>query len=722
MFPHFRRFGSLLLVTLGLVASSALWFGCGPRPPEPGAQTARAMAATYAPERAAAISPEHCRACHAEEVAAWERSQHAVANRPLDEAIDRPRFDDPVAELASAFKPAADKELKIRGLGEGEPGPAQGVIGVEPLIQYLVAVGNGRWQAHELAYDPAAQEWFNVFGNDVFGDDHRALGDWGHWTGQGMNWNSNCAACHMTGYRKNYDAATDQYASTWVVHGISCVQCHRESVAHREAAEVGRYVPADARPNTPQLAMENCASCHSRRAGLTPDQFAAGDRFHDHYRLTLPDAPGIYFPDGQNRGENFTFGSLMLSRMGHAGVTCADCHEPHGHELILPATNNALCQRCHSTGEREAPIIDPVAHSHHPAHSTGNRCVECHMPHRTYMGRDPRRDHGFTSPDPELSHELGTPDACANCHADQSGSWVIEHANRWFASEEREERRARARMLARAEDPTRPFPTDELQAAADRTDLEHWKAAYLRLLARAPDASSLLPWAEERAQDAAGPVVRAAAIHLLDEAGASVASLEWALEDESRLVRLEAIEGVRERGGPLPPRAEEDYGRYLEANADRPEGALQMAERALEEGRSAEGRAHLYRAVSFDRNNGALHFQAALLLARVGAIDDALELLRRAPERARDSGEVDYAAGLLWAEKGNLARSVEHLSRAVERGPQNPRWWYNLALAQTKLANWPAALEAIEAALALQPDAAANHQLRTLILRRAGPR
>jgi len=31
-----------------------------------------------------------------------------------------------------------------------------------------------------------------------------------------------CAQCHMTGFEKNYDAATDTYHSTWVEHGVGC--------------------------------------------------------------------------------------------------------------------------------------------------------------------------------------------------------------------------------------------------------------------------------------------------------------------------------------------------------------------------------------------------------------------------------------------------------------------------------------------------------------------
>ena len=50
---------------------------------------------------------------------------------------------------------------------------------------------------------PRSNEWFNVYGSE-----DRRPGEWGHWTGRGMNWNSMCATCHNTRLRKNYDAAT----------------------------------------------------------------------------------------------------------------------------------------------------------------------------------------------------------------------------------------------------------------------------------------------------------------------------------------------------------------------------------------------------------------------------------------------------------------------------------------------------------------------------------
>ena len=294
-----------------------------------------------------------------------------------------------------------DRPELIEGHPEAGPLPAVGVIGTTPLRQYLVPGPGGRWQTHAAAYDPAQEEWF-----DVQSGEPRQIGDWGHWSGQGMNWNANCAWCHMTDYRKRYDIGQDRYRSTWQAQAISCIQCHSGMKTHVAQARAGEVASAQL---TAVQHMENCASCHSRREELTVNDFHAGERYEDHFRLSLADQPGVYFPDGQARDEDFVYASFRYSKMGHAGLTCLDCHQPHHGGTVLPARNNALCLNCHQTGAKGAVIIDESAHTHHASGSTGSLCINCHMPQRTYMDRDPRRDHGFTSPDPTLTRELGVP-------------------------------------------------------------------------------------------------------------------------------------------------------------------------------------------------------------------------------------------------------------------------------------------------------------------------
>ncbi len=42
--------------------------------------------------------------------------------------------------------------------------------------------------------------------------------------------------------------------------------------------------------------------------------------------------------------------------------------------------------------------------------------MNCHMPGRTYMELDFRRDHSLRIPRPDLSVEFDTPNACTGCH------------------------------------------------------------------------------------------------------------------------------------------------------------------------------------------------------------------------------------------------------------------------------------------------------------------
>ena len=84
---------------------------------------------------------------------------------------------------------------------------------------------------------------------------------------------------------------------------------------------------------------------------------------------------------------------------------------------------NALCGQCH-----DPAIFDAPGHHHHEPGEVGAFCVDCHMPATTYMVVDPRRDHSFRLPRPDLSEALDAPDACTRCHADRSNDWAAEAA------------------------------------------------------------------------------------------------------------------------------------------------------------------------------------------------------------------------------------------------------------------------------------------------------
>ncbi|MBL7650262.1 MAG: hypothetical protein JNK74_29240, partial [Candidatus Hydrogenedentes bacterium] len=61
------------------------------------------------------------------------------------------------------------------------------------------------------------------------------------------------------------------------------------------------------------------------------------------------------------------------------------------------------------------------------------------MPEKNYMVVHARPDHSFRIPRPDLSQELGTPNACNQCHADKKPAWAAEAIARWYGPERRQE-------------------------------------------------------------------------------------------------------------------------------------------------------------------------------------------------------------------------------------------------------------------------------------------
>ena len=128
--------------------------------------------------------------------------------------------------------------------------------------------------------------------------------------------------------------------------------------------------------------------------------------------------------------------------MYHKGIRCTDCHDPH--TTRLKAEGNQVCVSCHTHTPAK---YDTSGHHFHPPGSDGSLCVECHMPETKYMVRDPRRDHGFTIPDPLLTKELGIPNARNRCHTNDTNTvdWAIEWPEKWYGDRMNRITRDRAR-------------------------------------------------------------------------------------------------------------------------------------------------------------------------------------------------------------------------------------------------------------------------------------
>ncbi|MEM7176894.1 MAG: tetratricopeptide repeat protein [Pseudomonadota bacterium] len=387
-----------------------------------------------APDGLGYVGSQKCGACHEDAMADWGRSHHAAAWTPptADHVLgdfDGSRFthDDVIYDFLRDGDAYVIAETRPSGASRY---PVIGVAGVAPLQQYIVEAAPGRYQSHDVVWDVGKARWYHLY------PDQRLPHDNGlHWSGPYKNWNARCAECHATGFEKRYDPATRRYDSDQAEIGVGCEACHGPGAAHLAWVE-GRATASDAPElagfplrfgDDPEVEIQQCAGCHSRREPFLDGNPPPGTPFHDAYRLSLL-RPGLYHADGSIQDEVYVYGSFLQSRMYAQGVRCSDCHNPHSGALL--AQDNALCTQCHNPAGNprfatlKAGLYDDPAHHFHQPGTPGAACKSCHMIERDYMGIDGRRDHSFRIPRPDLSDETGAPDACTDCHVDRDTRWA----------------------------------------------------------------------------------------------------------------------------------------------------------------------------------------------------------------------------------------------------------------------------------------------------------
>ncbi|MCU0782079.1 MAG: tetratricopeptide repeat protein [Akkermansiaceae bacterium] len=667
-----------------------------------------------APEPVFALSTE-CVACHRDFHESWRNSHHALAHRDLGKVEDTWAF------VTQTLK-AGTAEWKFSG-GVASPliewtDPASDAeaislkpdmaIGHRPLIQYLLDFGDGRYQTPDASWDPVKKEWFSMFGKD-----QRRPHEWGHWSQRGMNWNSNCAYCHLTNYRKNYQPDTDGYRSTWVEQGVGCAQCHGPVKPGRATHEC----MIDIRKQfTNKQWMHSCATCHARREEFD-EKFVIGDEFFDHYDLALPGQPGLYHADGQQIDENYNTTSLLLSRMGHKGISCVDCHDSHaatprGGKAAV--ADNSLCMKCHASGQQGAVVIDPATHTFHKPGTEGSRCVDCHMPKDPYMARDPRSDHRFPSPDPLLTKELGIPNSCNDCHAKEGLDWQIKYAEQWYGQRYRRHDRDRTRAIAAAiTAPATALPG--LLAAYDREEIAAWQATMLRLMASHP--------ADERVRDRANraathpePVVRGAAAFLLGQQPSGGEVWRRLTRDPVRAVRLNAGWAGLNHLTPADPLIAE-LDAVARHQSDQPGGRMRLALLANHRGDHDTAAANMRKAADWDGSSAAPLRDLAVHYSQRQRPRDAVEALREAVKREPNNADLPYLLSLAQAEAGDTKGTEESLLAAIRLAPGHARAHYNLGLLYNSQGKRADAIVALRKATELDPqDPAPPYALATIHL------
>lgn len=713
------------------------------------------------------VGRSSCIQCHQEEAESYIGSHHDLAMDLATEDTVLADFDNATFERDGVVSRMFRDGDRYMIHTEGEEGEMRDfhvkyVFGVDPLQQYMVEFDRTpgmpdseipRVQVLRLSWDTAKKEWFYLRPPDV--EDKLEPDDPLHWTGIGQRWQTMCADCHSTNLKRNFDAKTNQYHTTFSEIDVSCEACHGPGSLHVELAQSNSvfwdrrygFGLAKLKGEDPEPQIQTCAPCHSRR-GLLDTDFHAGDQFCDHFQLELLQEE-TYFDDGQIKDEVYVYGSFIQSKMYHKGIRCTDCHDPHSLKLKHPG--NKTCTSCH---QHAAGKYDVPSHHHHVPGTEGAKCVNCHMPERTYMAVDPRRDHSLRVPRPDLSVSIGTPNACSGCHVkdqlkdlpaekteslteyadwlqqaqdgDQeiagllakTDQWCDDACETWYGSERKKpthfaETISEFRKAQESSDPA--ILTESIKSMlklANQTDAQTpaiARASALNELAATgtpnafPVAVSILKKSSE------SPLVMAAAINLFMNAPASVTrkSLLPILSSKTRLLRNEAARVLVASGAYQNLSGSEktrvnlllrDVKESLMAASDRAGAHLGWAMLCEGQGRPEEAIQAYRTAIRVEPNTTGPRSNLSSLLERVASQRSATQ-----------------AAEMLEEAKKLRGEELPLLERDAKLAPENASVQYRLGLALYLAGRMADAMEKLELATKLEPDVPDFKQARDLL-------
>lgn len=677
-----------------------------------------------------------CSGCHEEQAAQWSGSHHDLAMQAASEETVLGDFDNASLNhygvTSSFFRKGETFMVRTEGAdGKLRDYPISYTFGVEPLQQYLVEFPGGRLQALSLAWDTrpkerGGQRWFHLYPDEQIAHDDEL-----HWTQPSQNWNSMCAECHSTNLEKNYDPAERTFSTAWSEIDVSCEACHgpgsdhvawagrkpgwekhesgmglaisldeRKRVDWAMDPETGNAVRSRPRDSGREIGM--CARCHSRRSPISGN-YVHGEPLLDHYLPRLLDA-GMYYADGQIDDEVYVYGSFIQSRMFQAGVTCSDCHEPHS--LQLRAPGNGVCLQCHA-----ATKYDRASHHFHAPGSTGASCAECHMPPRNYMVVDPRHDHSMRIPRPDLSVRLGTPNACNNCHEDESPGWAAGQVRSWYGQAPGGfQSYAQALHDARH---AQAHSADSLAALIRDTQTP--------AIARATALAQIGPYLDAATVDVltlglsdTDPGVRAAAVAQLESVPAEMrVRLAFPmLEDPVRAVRIEAARSLASiPAGDLPEhqrllldKAVREYIAAQQAMAERPEAQANLGNLYAALGEAEQATVAYETAIDLNPAYVPAYVNLADLYRAQGKEAGAENALRRAARVSPGNADVHHALGLSLVRQQRTQEGVEALRLASTLNPDNPRYIYVYAVALNSTGEPEKAIMTLQGAHNRHPD------------------
>ncbi len=659
--------------------------------------------------------------------------------------------------------------------------PIKYVLGIFPLQQYLIQMADGRIQCLPLAWNERDKKWFHLYAKERI-----PASDTLHWTRSLQNWNHTCADCHTTEFEKNFDSSANTFASRWKEMGVGCSACHSDCVDHEKKARIAldsvlekRNISRDEedpfkrseslrklisrsgllrRPvrltdeDISIQSVDSCAPCHSRRHNLAKTIRPTGRKYSNYH---IPERIGsdVYYADGQLKEESFEYVSFCQSRMYAMGVRCVDCHESHSLELKKPGNN--LCGQCH-----RLDYYDNAGHHHHqttllpmkrespslpvknPVQQTylkgpGMNCVDCHLPAMNFMVIDRRYDHNIHIPRPQLTIDLGTPNACNLCHfrsdKGEDAAWAQHWIDKWYDPQKSIQRGRLATgehyayaIYAGIKKNSNAFSLlEKIIKERDTAKVRDIvRASALDLIARS-DSSE---WSENQKKQVLSLIqegltdsndwIRRSAVSCLEsfDMGIRYRYLSPLLLDSSRAVRTEVIRLLAAVDQSMFDdtiknnfnRILAEYRQELDANCD--QGASWLNRGVLEQNlhhteleKKSKACQQIVSEVGQDAPVASA-VQTEYIRTLFETTQQTLDAYQKGISISPDFLPLRINLAMLYYERGETTKAESEFRQALKIDPQQGETWYSLGLLLAETKQMEKAVEAFKTAVQLLPQ------------------
>ncbi|PYR25685.1 MAG: hypothetical protein DMF98_11390, partial [Acidobacteria bacterium] len=223
-----------------------------------------------------------CQRCHQSSYDTWRRTLHVQMTKPIADARIEGDFGAPAAPGRGAVPVKFSQNGRAYSF-ESRDGhyfvtisrsgtfEVHYTLGARRFQGYLSKLPDGRIYVLPVFWHNESKRWVDWKEITPIPDDpdHDLR----------QIWNVTCVNCHATNLAKNFNPATNTYATTWTEMGIGCEACHGPGAAHVAVTSEWEKNPA-AKPEdptpaqlqifsqnqaTPRQVFDTCGYCHGNK-------------------------------------------------------------------------------------------------------------------------------------------------------------------------------------------------------------------------------------------------------------------------------------------------------------------------------------------------------------------------------------------------------------------------------------------------------------------------